>query len=77
VRADGGTLEGLRRGIRERLELTEDFSLLAVGADGGESRVQALEQLPTSATVRLERTVEAEAAAQIKQVNEVRWLRPW
>jgi hypothetical protein len=27
--------------------------------------------------VRLERTVEAEAAAQIKQVNEVRWLRPW
>ena len=77
VKAIGGTLDGLRESLRERMQLEDDeFTITLDGADPGHF-VQHLADFASEAgsyAVHIERTVEAEAALQIRHVNEVRSL---
>ena len=72
VKAVGGTLHGLRASLQERLELPDsEFTITLDGCDEGHF-VQSLQDLPSgSCAVHIDRTVEAEAALQIRHVNEV------
>jgi hypothetical protein len=59
------------RQLRERLELGDDEFTISVDGRPEGHFVTELDELPTQAAVRIERTIEAETALQIKHVNEV------
>jgi hypothetical protein len=74
VKALGGTFEGLKTSLQQRLELEDaEFTITLDGAEPGHF-VQHLADFDAEAgsyAVHIERTVEAEAALQIRHVNEV------
>lgn len=74
VKALGGTLLGLKTSLQERLELEDtEFTITLDGAEPGHF-VQDLADFDAEAgsyAVHIDRTVEAEAALQIRHVNEV------
>ena len=74
VKALGGTLLGLKTSLQERLELEDtEFTITLDGAEPGHF-VQHLADFDPEAgsyAVHIDRTVEAEAALQIRHVNEV------